>query len=175
PFLIAFLATELYYHTRPREYLLSLLNNMKERRIPPIFYWTSGIIYLQYFTYLTFCLRLIGQYKKVVQDNYSDPRRADLRWLYTTILFFSCCMVLTAFNGFLGLTAWSKFYYLIFGIIIGLLFVFIYRILLAALNRPAIFGLLEKPAAGDPVPGTSPQSFPPSEPSRADPPPQGSP
>jgi hypothetical protein len=146
PFIAAFLITELIYLSRPKGYLLALLNKMTERRIPLAFYWTSGIIFLQYFIYLAACLRLMRQYKKVVQDNFSDPRRADLRWLYATILFFSCCMFLTAFNGFLGLTAWSKYYYFVFGAIVGLLFVFIYRILLATLLRPAIFGLLEERA-----------------------------
>jgi AraC-like DNA-binding protein len=160
PFIAAFLTTELIYLSRTKGYLLGLLNNMTERRIPPAFYWTSGIIFLQYFVYLAACLRLIGQYKKVVRDNYSDPRRADLRWLYTTILFFSCCMFLTAFNGFLGLTTWSKYYYFVFGAIVGLLFVFIYRILLATLLRPAIFGLLEEQAPGAIADADSPQLLP---------------
>lgn len=145
-FLVAFAATGLVYFTRSKEDLMILLNHMTERRIPPFFYLTSGLIFLQFFLYLAACLRLIRQYRKIVRDNYSDPRRADLQWLYTTVLFFSGCMLLTAFNGLLGLTGWSKYYYLVFGGIVGLLLVFVYRILFAALLRPAIFGLLGEPA-----------------------------
>lgn len=158
PFVVAFLATETVYFTRSRADLMILLNEMTERRIPPFFYLTSGLIFLQFFLYLAACLRLIRQYRKVVQDNYSDPRRADLQWLYTTVLFFSGCMLLTAFNGLLGLTAWSKYYYVVFGGIVGLLLIFIYRILFAALLRPAIFGLLGEPALSA-TPPKGPPSF----------------
>jgi AraC-like DNA-binding protein len=145
PFGFFFLAFELFYILQDKQAILKMLNNIADRRLPVVLYWSSALVFGQYFIYMAATLQLIRKYKLAVRDNYSDPRYNNLRWLYSTIVFFSACMVLAAFNGFSRLTAWSQYYYLFFIVIIGLLFVFINRVLVVALVNPGIFGEMAAP------------------------------
>jgi AraC-like DNA-binding protein len=143
PFIVFFLGFEISYLFRSKETLVNMLTDLAARKVPVFFYWSSAIIFLQFFLYVAASLRLIGLHKKVAPDHHSNLHYIKLRWLYSTLVFFSCCMLLAAFNGFLGLTAWSKYYYLFFTGLIGLMFVFINRILANALARPQLFSVLQ--------------------------------
>src|SRR5580765_7767478 len=58
PYVILFFISETSYLSRTREEQLSMLSDIVERRIPPVFYWSSAIIALQFFLYIGASFRL---------------------------------------------------------------------------------------------------------------------
>jgi len=144
PFIILFLISEIRYFSQSRENLILMLNNIVERKVPGIFYWSSGLIFLQFFLYIGASFRLINQYKKIASNKFSDQQRNNISWLSSTILFFTLCMILAALNGFTGLTPLSKYYYFILTVLVTLIFIFINRVLLKALKEPEIFSVMEE-------------------------------
>ncbi|HEX4849272.1 MAG TPA: AraC family transcriptional regulator [Puia sp.] len=156
PFLICFLLTETAWLTTSREFKLTLMNNLLERKLPAYLYWTTSIIFLQFFVYVLASFRLINRFKKVAGDHFSDRQRMDITWLSSTILFFTICMLLSALNGFSSLTPWAGYFFLVFSIIVALIFIFINRILLKALQKPEIFALINEDESGS---GRSPARY----------------
>jgi AraC-like DNA-binding protein len=145
PFAIFFLGFEICYLLQDRQYLLDSLDKLAIRHIPVVFYWSSALIFLQFFLYMAASIRLLGRHRKLALEHLSNFRYIRIRWLYTTLIFFTACMLLAAFNGFLGLTAWSKYYYAFFTGLIALIFVFINRILANALAKPLFTVLVSGP------------------------------
>ena len=139
PFLLFFIVSESRFLLLSREIQLSILQHVVDRKIPVVFYWSSGLIFLQFFLYIAASLRLINRYKKIASDKFSDQQRINVSWLFSTIIFFTCCMIIAVGNGFIGLTPFARYYYFVLTIIILLMFVFINRVLLKALKRPEIF------------------------------------
>ena len=151
PFIVIFLATEIRYLSMGREMRLSMLNSIVERRVPTIMYWSSSLIFLQFFLYIVASFRLINRYKKIASNTFSDQERNNISWLSSTILFFTGCMILAAFNGFTGLTPLANYYYLFLTILVALIFVFINRVLLKALKEPEIFSVMTEKETGAPL------------------------
>lgn len=153
PFIVLFILSEARYLLLDSETRLTMLNNIVDRKVPSIMYWSSAMIFLQFFLYIAASFRLIGQYRKMVSNSFSDEQRNNISWLSSTILFFTACMILAAFNGFTGLTPLAKYYYLILTILVSLIFIFINRVLLRALRQPEIFSvMIEKETAQQATP-----------------------
>lgn len=144
PFVLCFLISETGWLFSSRTFKITLLNDLMDRKIPTYLYWSTGIIFIQFFLYVIFCFRLIGRFRKLAWDQFSDQLRTNISWLSSTIIFFTFCMILAALNGFLALTPLAGYYYFVFFLIILLLFVFINRILLKALQRPEIFAVMNE-------------------------------
>lgn len=144
PYFVLFLISETSYLLQSRETHLSMLSSIIDRKVPPLFYWSSGFIALQFFLYIAASFRLINQYKKIASNKFSDQQRNNISWLSSTILFFTLCMILATLNGFTGLTPLSKYYYFILTILVSLIFVFINRVLFKALKTPEIFSVMEE-------------------------------
>ncbi|MBS1599635.1 MAG: AraC family transcriptional regulator [Bacteroidetes bacterium] len=142
PFIILGVSSEIRYLLLDRAMQVDLLNRIVERKIPAIMYWSSGLIFLQFFLYIAASFRLIRQYKKIASNEFSDQQRNNITWLSSTILFFTICMILAAFNGFTGLTSLAKYYFLLLTILVSLIFIFINSILLRALRQPEIFSII---------------------------------
>lgn len=154
PFIILFIGTETQIFLRDREEQLAIINNIVDRKIPTIFYWSSALIFLQFFAYISASFNLINKYKKIASNKFSDQERTNISWLSSTIIFFTFCMIVAAFNGFARLTPLSKYYYLFLTIIVLLIFIFINRVLLKALKKPEIFSLIEEKESVVPDPVT---------------------
>jgi len=144
PFVILFVMSEIRYLSQSREMQISILDNIVERKIPELFYWSSALIFLQFFLYIGASFRLINQYKKIASDKFSDQQRNNISWLWSTIFFFTLCMIVAALTSFTGLTPFVKYYYFILTILISLIFIFINRVLLKALKEPEIFSVMEE-------------------------------
>jgi AraC-like DNA-binding protein len=160
PFLTLFSVTELAYLFRSGESKISILQHVVARKIPDPVFWGSLIIFLQAFLYIVASFRIIRRFKKMVQDQFSDQQRKDISWLTSTIFCFMVCMIASALNGILGLTPFANYFYLIFIIIIALIFLFINRVLLKALQNPEIFALMkENQPSGDKNQARNPVSY----------------
>ncbi len=144
PFIVCFLFTEINYLLIPENLKLKLLEDIIERKVPGYLYWSTAIIFIQFSLYIIASFRLIKQFKKIAGDQFSDQQRVNISWLSSTIIFFSCCMVIAALNGFTSLTPWANYFYFIFFIIILLLFVFINRVLMRALQKPELFAVMNE-------------------------------
>lgn len=156
PFILFFILTELGYLLLKEESRLAMIQNMVQRKVPTSVYAVSGLIFLQFFLYAGASLRLISRYKKLVGQKFSDEHRNNISWLSSTIIFFTVCMIISAINGFVGLTSLAQFYYLFLAVIIFGVFVFINRVLLKALKRPEIFAWMDENQDADKIqPGST--------------------
>jgi len=144
PFLLLFLFTETAYLVQSPSVKLSILHHVALHKIPKYAFLGPALIYLQFYLYTAACLRLIRQFKKVAQDQFSDQERTNISWLSSTIIFFIICMVGSTVNGLIGLTALAKYFYFAFTLLLLMLFVFINRVLLKALQKPEIFAVLSE-------------------------------
>jgi AraC-like DNA-binding protein len=147
PFIVLFLLTETFWQLQPLADKRAILDHIVARKVPSYQYWGSGLIFLQFFVYMAACLRLIKKFKKVAGDEFSDYQRTNITWLSATILFFTFTMVLAALNSFIGMTLYSKYWYLIFTFVILLVFIYINTVLLKALQKPELFAVLKEPAS----------------------------
>lgn len=145
PFLILFLATEFLYNIQPRAVELSILHDVISQKIPSYAFLGPALVFLQFYLYVAASQRLIRQFKKMGHDQYADQQRANISWLSSTINFFIICMIVTTLNGLIGLTPLSKYFYLVFTLVILGLFIFINRVLLKALQKPELFALMSEP------------------------------
>ena len=144
PFFIFFLGSELQYILLGKENQEVLLNQILQRKIPAGLYVSTGLIFCQFFIYVAACFRLIGRYKQVASDHFSDEEKVNISWLSSTILFFTLCMVLAAINGFSGLTPFSKYYFIVLNALVFLIIIFISSVLMKALRSPEIFSVMKE-------------------------------
>src|SRR6516162_713376 len=69
PFTVCFIFSELRYVLLGREQQEILLNQILQRNLPIGLYWSSGLIFLQFFIYIAASFRLIDRYKKIASDH----------------------------------------------------------------------------------------------------------
>jgi AraC-like DNA-binding protein len=142
PFVLLFFMSETNYVLQPpavREYLLA---RMRGRDIPPLFYWTSGIIFSYFLSYAAAALEIIRRYRRLAVNTYSDEELINISWLSNTILYFTFCIAIAAANGYLRLTWLSKYYYFLLSFLLLLILLFVNRVLLKAMRRPELFALI---------------------------------
>ncbi len=157
PFIILFLGTEISYLLQSHEVQLSILQGIINRSISRSFLLASLLIFLQFFIYVTASLLLIRRYKKLAIEKYSDRQRTNLSWLYSTIIFFTFLMLMSALNSLSAWTSLAKYYYIAITFILLGMIVFISRVLLKALRTPELFSLIEEnePATVENIPVTA--------------------
>jgi AraC-like DNA-binding protein len=151
PFITLTLVTEIGWQIEPRPAKLSILDHIYIRNIPAYQYWDTGFIFLHFFVYIAFSLRLIRKFRQRLGDRFSDLQRLNISWLSSTLLFFTIAMIVAALNGFMGLTPLANYFYFVFTIILLILFVYINLVILKAMQRPALFAGMkeeEEPAKG---------------------------
>jgi AraC-like DNA-binding protein len=139
PFIALTLVTEIGWQLEPRQVKLSILDHIYVRNIPAYQYWDTGFIFLHFFVYITFSLRLIRHFRQTLGDRFSDLQRLNISWLSSTLIFFTIAMIVAALNGFMGLTPLANYFYFVFTLILLILFVYINLVILKAMQRPALF------------------------------------
>jgi AraC-like DNA-binding protein len=154
PFILLFLVTEIYWQAQTSSEKQAILGNILSRRVAAYQYWDSGLIFGQFFLYMAASIRLIGRFRKVAGEEFSNYRRININWLTYTIFFFTLTMVLAAFNSFIGMTFFAKYWWPVFTLVILLVFIYINSVLLKALQTPELFAVLEErpPGAVAPAP-----------------------
>ncbi|MGZ3767313.1 MAG: helix-turn-helix domain-containing protein, partial [Mucilaginibacter sp.] len=129
-----FLLSELFYITQPRPVQIALLQRLAVHRVPEQFVFSSTLIFLQFMCYMVLALRLIVSYKKEANQHFSSPRRTDVSWLYSTVIFFMVVIVSSGANGWLTQTPLTQYYLLFFNIMILALLIFVLRTLMGTLR-----------------------------------------
>ena len=148
PFIIACIALEVFWLKQPVDLQTKILEAILARKIPDSVYLSSSIIFIQFLIYIIASIRLIRKYKKKVAEKFSDYKRTNLAWLYSTIVFFTVLMSISMLNGWLGLTPFAQYYYIAFTIIIFAMLIFVIRVVLGTMRNPDFFGMEEeKPSA----------------------------
>jgi|HubBroStandDraft_1064217.scaffolds.fasta_scaffold13301_3 AraC-like DNA-binding protein len=148
PFVVLFLITEVYWLALGSEERMRLLGEVLLRQAPKYYYWDSVLIFLQFFLYMAASFRLIWRFKKAAGDAFSNYRRTDIRWLSYTLLFFTVVMGLAAVNSWIGLTPLAAYWWLVFVVIMGFVWVYINVLLLKALRDSALFAVLGEKLEG---------------------------
>jgi len=144
PFVVLFIITEVYWLVQGSAVRRMHLEQIMARRVPAYQYWDSALIFAQFFLYMFASFRLIGRFKKVAGDAFSNYRQTDIRWLSYTLFFFTLTMLLAAVNSLIGLTALAAYWLPVFLVVIGMVWVYINVVLLKALRHSGLFGVLEE-------------------------------
>lgn len=143
PFLIVFCCTEIYFQNQPFDMQERILTSLSVHRIPALISEISTLIFLQFLCYAIACLWLVSSYKKMAGQHFSNPRYASVSWLYSTIVFFISITIISALNGLLAQTAFSKYYLFAFNLVVALLLVFVIQVMIKALSRPYFFSFAD--------------------------------
>jgi AraC-like DNA-binding protein len=144
PFVVLFLLTEIYWQTLGPAERRAKLSQIIARRAPAYEQWDSVLIFIQFFLYMIASFRLVGRFRKAAAETFSDYRRTDVGWLFNTLLFFTMTMALAAVNSLIGLTPLAAYWWPVFLVVIGLIWVYINVVLLKALRDSELFGVLEE-------------------------------
>ncbi|HLX67954.1 MAG TPA: hypothetical protein VKR41_13185, partial [Puia sp.] len=144
PFVALFLVTEIYWQVLGPAERRTLLEQITARRVPAYQQWDQALIFIQFFLYMFASFRLIGRFRKAAGETFSDYRRTDIRWLFYTLLFFTATMALAAVNSLIGLTPLAAYWWPVFLVVIGLVWVYINILLLKALKDSELFAVLEE-------------------------------
>jgi AraC-like DNA-binding protein len=142
PFVILFLVTEVYWQALGYAGRQRILQQIMTRSAPAYQYWDSALIFASFYLYMFGSFRLIRRFRKAAGDAFSNYRRTDIRWLFYTLLFFTVTMTLAAVNSLIGLTALAAYWWPVFLVVIGLVWVYINVLLLKALRDSELFGVL---------------------------------
>jgi AraC-like DNA-binding protein len=149
PFIILFLATEIYILVQPHSTQERLLSNIVQHHIPKSVSIVSTLIFLQFLWYIIASLKLISSYKKIATQHFSNKKQTDVSWLSSTILFFLLIVVVTIVNGLLAQTSLAAYFLVGFNIIILAMLGFVIRALLKALQKPYFFSFTEEEVSND--------------------------
>lgn len=154
PFVVLFLVTEVYWQAQGSAGRQLILEQVTTRSVPAYQYWVSALIFVQFYLYMVASFRLIGQFRKAAGDAFSNYRRTDIRWLVYTLLFFTVAMALAAVNSLIGLTSLAAYWWPVFIVVIGMVWVYVNVLLLRALRDSGMFAVLEDPAGESGKPET---------------------
>ena len=144
PFLVLGLITEIYWLAIGRDGRHQMLLQIAARQTPAYQQWAPVLIFVQFFLYMFASYRLIGRFKRAAADTFSDYRRTDIRWLSNTLYFFTAIMTLAAANSLIGLTSFAGYWWPVFLVATGLVWVYVNVLLLRALSHSEIFAVVEE-------------------------------
>jgi AraC-like DNA-binding protein len=144
PFVILFSATEFYYLTLPNDVQQSILRNLLDHHVPGPISIVTALIFIQFLFYSIASLRLVSLYKETANQLFSNPKRTDASWLYTTIIFFISVMVITTLNGVLAQTSLAKYFLIAFNLVILAVLIFVIGVLMRALRTSYFFSFTEQ-------------------------------
>jgi len=147
PFFVFFICTESYWLSTPTTTQRFILERILQRDLPVSVYIASSLIFIQFLLYILTSLRLIRKYGQEMIARLSDYNRVNTSWLYSTIIFFTILMTVSMFNGTLGLTSWSRYYYIAFTVLIFAIMVFVNKVLLGAMRKPGFLTVGEEIAS----------------------------
>jgi AraC-like DNA-binding protein len=151
PFVAVFCVSEGFYLSLSPVEQGNLLRGLAVQRFPWVLSVVSLLIFLQFLVYVMASLRLVRRYKEAAGQRFSDRRRTDLSWLYSTLLFFIGVIIFAAFRGFVVRS--PEAYLGLFNVLVLGMLVFVNRVLLRALRRQDFFAFAEeapaRPMAGN--------------------------
>lgn len=88
PFIILFLATEIYFLIQPHQIQEKILSNVLRHHIPSSVFIVSTLIIIQFLSYIITSFRLVSSYKNIANKYFSNNKQMDVSWLSSMILFF---------------------------------------------------------------------------------------
>lgn len=151
PFLAFFLTALIPYHQLSYDRKVQLLESVISRKLPPYVYAISVLIYGQFLLYLFASLRLLKRYRRALGEKFSSVQQKNYTWLNYVIIYFLVFLGVGLINGFIDLTPWANYYYLILFLLIATLFGFINQVLFKAMRNPDVFAGLPEEEIREPV------------------------
>jgi AraC-like DNA-binding protein len=156
PFILLELVSLIAYWSLSHDEKIRLLQQLTNRQVHGFFDGVSALIFLHFFIYQFFAWQLIKRYQAIAASRFSDLQKNNVNWLKTLQVAFLLFFFLGLMKTFIYLTSFADFYYVVFFVLVTLLFVFVNRVVLKALNNPAMFTSLEEndtTGTGTPQPG----------------------
>ncbi len=144
PFILLELVSLIAYWSLSHDEKINLLQQLTNRQVHGVFDAVSALIFLHFFTYQFFAWQLIKRYQAIAASRFSDLQKNNVYWLKTLQVAFLLFFFLGLIKTFIYLTPFANFYYVVFFLLVTLLFVFVNRVVLKALNNPAMFTSLEE-------------------------------
>lgn len=144
PFVFFFIATEIAYLSAGHGKELEILQGIYNRRLPSSVYIFSILFYLHFIVYLVMAYRSVKQHQKIAANVYSNAQKVTMNWLLMNIWFFLFIIIMGAVNSYLSFQSLSNAYFLVLGIMIFVLLLFIVFILFKALRNPGMFSVWEE-------------------------------
>lgn len=144
PFTLLLMLTCSAYIQLPQQEKIKLLDKILSQQMHGIYDIASLLIFLHFFMYLFGAWQLAAQYKKMAADKFSDLQKNNVQWLHTLHMAFLLFFALGFLKTFIYLTPFARLYYFVFALLVALMFVFVNRVVLKALNNPALFTSLEE-------------------------------
>ena len=144
PFIFFFIATEITYLSAGHDKELEILHGIYYRKLPSSVYIFSVLFYLHFIVYLVMAYRSVKRHRKIAANVYSNAQKVTMNWLQINILFFLFIIVMGAVNSYLSFQSLSNAYFLVLGIMIFVLLLFIVFILFKALRNPGMFSVWEE-------------------------------
>lgn len=152
PFIVLFLVTEIYWLAIGPAERMRMLIKITERSTPAYQQWDSALIFVQFYLYIFASYRLIGRFRRTAENTFSNYRRIDIRWLSNTLLFFAVTMGLAGVNSLIGLTSLAGYWWPVFLVVVGLVWIYVNVLLLRALSQSALFAVVEDEKPDLPAP-----------------------
>jgi AraC-like DNA-binding protein len=146
---IVFCCAEGVYLSLSRQEQENFLHGVAGQHFPRVLSVVSLLIFLQFLVYVFASLRLLLRYKNVASQHFSDQRRTDLSWLYSTLLFFAGVIIFAALRDFLVRS--PGVYLVLFNVLVLSMLIFVNRVLLRALRRQDFFAFEEESPAPAPA------------------------
>jgi AraC-like DNA-binding protein len=160
PFLVLCACTEYYYLGQSRSSQENILSGFRSHHFPILISVVSTLIFIQFLIYVLASLNLVSGYKKASSQYFSDSKNIDVSWLYTTLIFFIAIIIISALNGMIVQTHWSKYFLTVFNCIIFFMLLYVIRVMLKALRRPDFFSISGEEEFHDQYPDSHLKNYP---------------
>lgn len=144
PFVFFFIATEIAYLSAGHDKELEILKGIYYRKLPSSVYIFSVLFYLHFIVYLVMAYLSVKRHQKIAANVYSNAQKVTMSWLRLNIWFFLFIIVMGAVNSYLSFQSLSNAYFVVLGIMIFVLLLFIVFILFKALRNPGMFSVWEE-------------------------------
>ena len=127
-----------------QETQLVVAEKMASADFPDWMYAVVLMVYLHILCYLWFCWQTIRIYRSVIKDRFSSIDEINLDWLSFIIRTFSVITIVSMINNIMPVFDRNFFLFASVIVLLILAFYFINRVLVKALNQPAIFSGIAK-------------------------------
>jgi AraC-like DNA-binding protein len=109
------------------------------QQLPPEFYISVSVIYLQIAVYFFYSFIEVKRYRKKIRDQFSSTTRINLDWLVFVLGFIAFVFVVSAVYTFLPATGLRQFFERSMLVPFILIFIFINAVVWKGLKQPEIF------------------------------------
>ena len=107
--------------------------------LPWQFYLISALMYAHFFVYLELTYKLLGKYRKIIKNKYSQIDQINLDWLSFSLNTFGIVAFVSLIHNFIGLAENRSVFMVTLVLLLIFVFYFVNKVIFKALRQPEIF------------------------------------